>query len=139
MASAAMGANVRPPDGGTDPRPPGPPGPPGRTHPLTGRALIGNTGTPAPPTHPTTGRGYSSATLGLLQRQEPATGETSDRRSYTKIIDDSTSTTSPILLQISLQKIFDKNKPETKPKNLSEFHISELITDLLMIPLTSCI
>ena len=126
MAPAAMGANTRPPDRGAGLRPPGPPGPPGRT-------------SAAPPTHPTTGRGYSSAKLGLLHRQEPATGETPVRRHYTKIINDSTSTNFPILLQISLLKIYDKDKPETKPKNLSELHISDLITDILKIPLTSCI
>ena len=119
MATMAV-AEVRPPDGGTDPpRPKGPPGPSNKTNPLR--------------------RGYSEAAQGLQQRQEPETGESSERRSYAKIIDDSTGTNAPILLQISLQKIIDKTKPDNKPKNLSELQLSQLITDHLMIPLTSII
>ena len=119
MATMAV-AEVRPPDGSNDlPRPLGPPGPTNKTTTLR--------------------RGYSDAAQGLQQRQEPETGESSERRSYAEIIDHLTRTNAPILLQLSLQKIIDRTKPDNKPKNLSELQLSKLITDHLMIPLTNII
>ena len=50
-----------------------------------------------------------------------------------------TNTNFPVLLQIHLLKIFDKDIPENRPMNLSELQMSELISDILKIPLVSCI
>ena len=124
MAPTAMGANRRPPDTGGGFRPPDdsaelPPRPNGRTS--TSSSLPRGAGTPA-------WAGASSAT-----------GESHGGRSYAQIIAESTSSSSPILLQIQLSKIYDRDHPETKPMNLSEQNISDLIFSSLKIPAEFCI
>ena len=120
MAPAAMGAYTRPPDMGAGSRPPGPPGPQG-----------GSSSTPST----SWGRTVTLSWAGASSTQ----GESTRRRSYAQIIKDSNKSNSPFLLQIHLLKIYDTDIPDSKPMNLSELHMSQLITDTLKIPLANCI
>ena len=113
--ATAMGAGTRPPD--LEQLPPGG----ARSTSTATTTHPRGTGTPA-------WAGASSAS-----------GDSYRGRPYRQLLEETTSTNSPILLQIHLLKIFDKDIPDSKPMNLSELHMSELISDTLKIPLTSCI
>ena len=99
MALAAMGASSRPPDGASS-RPPDQ-----RGHP-TPAASTG--------TSPTTPRSSGTPTwVGA----RPASGEYSNSRSYDQIIADSSSSSSPVLLEINLYKVYDHDKHYDKLKS----------------------
>ena len=113
MAPVAMGANSRPPDLGASSRPPDQRGLP------TYAAATGSTprssGTPA------------------SAGARPASGESDLKRPYSQIIEEASSSKANVLLQITMNKMFDKDFPENKPMNLTELQMSEMITDVLKI------
>ena len=114
-----MGANSRPPDMGASSRPPDQELPAGWTRGNDSTYTFGGAGTPA-----WAGAGSSSGTRG---------------RPYHQIIAESKSANSPVLLQIHVTKIFDKDHPETKPLNLTETNMTDLIFNILKIPGENCI
>ena len=121
MALAAMGANSRPPDIGAGSRPPDQGG-----H-LTSTAPTGKSSTTP----------RSSGTPAWAGAR-PASGESDMKRPYKQIIKEANSPKANVLLQITMNKIFDRNFPESKPLNLTDLQMSELISDVFKIPLTDC-
>ena len=118
MATSAMGASSRPPDLGASSRPPD---------------LRGNH-TYAAATGTTPRSSGTSAQAGA----RPASGEIDMNRSYAQIIKEASSREN-ILIQISMEKMIDNEKPDNKPMNLTDLQVSQMITDVLKISLADCL
>ena len=122
MAPPAMGTNPRPPDMGAGTRPP--------DQEQLPQGWIRSTNSPAP---------TSSAGTPAWAGAGSASGDSYGGRPYHQIIAESTSSGSPILLQITLSKIYNRELPDTKPMNLSEQNMSDMIFNTLHIPAENCI
>ena len=66
----------------------------------------------------------------------PASGESDLNRPYKQIIEETSNPKANVLLQITMNKMFDRNFPENKPMNLTELQMSELLNDVLKISLS---
>ena len=125
--ATAMGTGTRPPDLGRLPSssttaPPLPPRSSG-TPALAGARSAGATST-SPPSSST---GTSAWTGARTQAGTPHID-----RPYSQIISDSSSSTSPIILQIRLFKL---PIPDRKPLNLSDTQLGEFLFEILEIPI----
>ena len=109
--ATAMGAGTRPPDQGRHP------------------SSSSTASTPPP----------RSAGTPAWAGARSASGDSFIGRPYNQIIAESTSTNLPILLQIHLFKVYNRDLPDSKPMNLSELHMSQHIFEKLKIPPTCCI
>ena len=122
MAPPAMGTNPRPPDMGAGTRPP--------DQEQLPQGWIRSTNSPAP---------TSSAGTPAWAGAGSASGDSYGGRPYAQIIAESNSSGSPVLLQITLSKIYNRDLPDTKPMNLSEQNMSDMIFNTLHIPAENCI